>query len=83
MALALVEWVGHSIEDARQEIKQPVIALSGGPIYSDIQKLAVTEYLDEFGKGSARSQPTDFSGALMLCSDYLKASRPGTRVKFV
>ncbi|HKJ52781.1 MAG TPA: hypothetical protein VKB27_14840 [Gammaproteobacteria bacterium] len=53
------------------------------PTTANNQKLAVAQKLDEFGKGKARSNLTDISGALMLCSDYLKATGTGTKVMFV
>jgi hypothetical protein len=53
------------------------------PTMANNQKLAVAQKLDEFGKGNARSNLTDISGALMLCSDYLKATGTGTKVMFV
>ena len=53
------------------------------PTKANSQKLAVAAKLDDFGKGKARSRMTDISGALMLCSDYLKATQSGTQVMFV
>ena len=59
------------------------LTLDYRPTKANSQKLAVAAKLDDFGKGKARSRMTDISGALMLCSDYLKASKAGTRVMFV
>ena len=53
------------------------------PTKANSQKLAVAQTLDEYGRGNARSKLTDISGALMLCSDYLKATQSGTKVMFV
>ena len=53
------------------------------PTKANSQKLAVAAKLDDFGNGKARSRMTDISGALMLCSDYLKATQSGTQVMFV
>ena len=53
------------------------------PTKANSQKLAVAARLDDFGKGRARSRMTDISGALMLCSDYLKSTQSGTQVMFV
>jgi len=53
------------------------------PTKANDQKMAVARKLDDFGKGKARSNLTDISGALMLCSDYLKATNSGTKVMFV
>ncbi|MFV2033057.1 MAG: hypothetical protein ACC663_11220 [Gammaproteobacteria bacterium] len=53
------------------------------PTKANAQKLAISKTLDKFGKGKAWSRLTDISGALMLCSDYLKATKSGTQVMFV
>ncbi len=53
------------------------------PTTANSQKLAISETLDDFGRGNARSKLTDISGALMLCSDYLKSTQSGTQVMFV
>ena len=59
------------------------LTLDYRPTTANSQKLAVAKKLDEFGRGKARSSLTDISGALMLCSDYLKATGTGTKVMFV
>lgn len=59
------------------------LTLDYRPTKANSQKLAVAQKLEAFGKGKARSNLTDISGALMLCSDYLKATRSGTKVMFV
>ena len=59
------------------------LTLDYRPTKANSQKLAVAQKLDEFGKGKARSNLTDISGAMMLCSDYLKATGSGTKVMFV
>lgn len=53
------------------------------PTKANSQKLAVAKVLDDYGKGNAKSRLTDISGALMLCSDYLKSTQSGTQVMFV
>ena len=53
------------------------------PTTANSQKLAIAKRLDDFGRGNARSRLTDISGALMLCSDYLKSTQSGTQVMFV
>lgn len=59
------------------------LTLDYRPTRANSQKLAVAQKLDEFGRGKARSNLTDISGALMLCSDYLKATGSGKQVMFV
>jgi len=59
------------------------LTLDYRPTKANSQKMAIAKTLDDFGRGSARSRLTDISGALMLCSDYLKATQSGTQVMFV
>lgn len=59
------------------------LTLDYRPTKANSQKLAIAKTLDDFGRGNARSRLTDISGALMLCSDYLKATQSGTQVMFV
>lgn len=59
------------------------LSLDYRPTKANGQKLAIAKTLEEFGKGDARSNLTDISGALMLCSDYLKSTQSGTQVMFV
>lgn len=59
------------------------LTLDYRPTKANNQKLAIARTLDKFGRGNAKSRLTDISGALMLCSDYLKATKSGTQVMFV
>ena len=59
------------------------LTLDYRPTQANNQKLTIAKTLDKFGKGKARSKLTDISGAMMLCSDYLKATQSGTQVMFV
>ncbi len=59
------------------------LTLDYRPTKANTQKLAIAKTLDKFGRGNAKSRLTDISGALMLCSDYLKATKSGTQVMFV
>ena len=59
------------------------LTLDYRPTTANEQKLKVAKKLDEFSKGRDRSKMTDISGAMMLCSDYLKATGSGTKVMFV
>jgi len=59
------------------------LTLDYRPTKANTQKLAIAKTLDTFGRGNAKSSLTDISGALMLCSDYLKATKSGTQVMFV
>ncbi|NNE64896.1 MAG: hypothetical protein HKN34_12490 [Gammaproteobacteria bacterium] len=59
------------------------LTLDYRPSKANSQKLALANTLDEFAEGKARSNQTDISGALMLCSDYLKSTKAGTQIMFV
>ena len=47
------------------------------------QKMAFSKTLDQFAADDLKSDYTDISGAMMLCADYLKASKAGYRLMFV
>lgn len=53
------------------------------PLESNAQKMRFAAALDELATSDIRSQFTDISGAMMLCGDYLKNSRAGTKLMFV
>lgn len=53
------------------------------PLESNAQKLRFAAAIDELAAIDKRSKFTDISGAMMLCSDYLKSSRAGTKLVFV
>ena len=59
------------------------LTLDYRPTQANNQKLILSKKLDKFGKGKAKSRMTDISGAMMLCSDYLKATGSGTQVIFI
>ncbi len=59
------------------------LTLDYRPTKANNQKLILSKKLDKFGKGKAKSRMTDISGAMMLCSDYLKATGSGTQVIFI
>lgn len=59
------------------------LTLDYKPTQANSQKLAISKTLDKFGSGKAKSRLTDISGAMMLCSDYLKKTQSGTQIMFV
>jgi hypothetical protein len=59
------------------------LTLDYRPSKANGQKLALAKTLDNFASSKARSNQTDISGALMLCSDYLKSTKSGTQIMFV
>ena len=59
------------------------LTLDYRPTKANQQKFTLSKKLDKFASGNARSRHTDISGAMMLCSDYLKEARSGTQVMIV
>ena len=59
------------------------LTLDYRPTTANNQKFALSKKLDKFASGNAKSRLTDISGAMMLCSDYLKEAQSGTQVMFV
>lgn len=53
------------------------------PSHADRERLAFANDLDRFAQDNSRSEFTDISGAMMLCSDYLKSSGSGHKVMLV
>ena len=53
------------------------------PTEANRQKLAFAKKLDQFAKGKDKSKLTDISGAMMLCSDYLKDTKSGTQMMLI
>lgn len=59
------------------------LTLDYRPTTANNQKFALSKKLDKFASGNAKSSRTDISGAMMLCSDYLKEAQSGTQVMIV
>lgn len=59
------------------------LTLDYRPTTANNQKFALSKKLDKFASGKAKSNLTDISGAMMLCSDYLKEAQSGTQIMFV
>jgi len=53
------------------------------PSRADQERLAFAQDLDKFAATPDQSEYTDISGAMMLCSDYLKSSGAGHKVMLV
>ncbi|HEY3487108.1 MAG TPA: VWA domain-containing protein, partial [Gammaproteobacteria bacterium] len=66
-----------------EEDLQAKVTLDYIPSKANSQKLEFANKLDEFAKGELRSQYTDISGAMMLCSDYLKNTGSGNKAIIV
>lgn len=59
------------------------LTLDYRPSQANTQRIAFAKKLDQFAKEKARSKYTDISGAMMLCSGYLKSTQAGTQVMFI
>jgi hypothetical protein len=55
------------------------VTLDYVPSKANAQTMTFASALDEFAKTSIRSSHTDISGAMMLCSDYIKNTGSGIR----
>ena len=67
-----------SEENLKQKVK-----LDYRPSFANQQKLDFANALDKFASGMERSSYTDISGAMMLCSDYLKSTDARTQLMFI
>jgi hypothetical protein len=59
------------------------LTLDYRPTTANNQKFTLSKTLDKFAAGKTRSNLTDISGAMMLCSDYLKEAQSGTQIMIV
>ncbi len=53
------------------------------PSQANVQRIEFAQTLDEFAAEKASAKYTDISGAMMLCSGYLKSTQAGTQVMFI
>jgi hypothetical protein len=72
--LITIDSNSYNEEDLRGKITLDYV-----PSKSISQKTAFAGTLDQFAKNDLRSSHTDISGAMMLCSDYLKNTGSGIR----
>jgi len=68
----------YNEENLRNKFKLDYI-----PSRANEQRLAFARSLDQFAEDPARAEYTDISGAMMLCSDYLKATGSGNRAMLI
>jgi hypothetical protein len=66
-----------------EENLQRKLVLDYKPSETNAQKMTFATTLDEFASDPTESQNTDISGAMMLCSDYLKETKAGTQVMII
>ncbi len=59
------------------------LTLDYRPSQANTQRMEFANKLDAFAKEKVRSKYTDISGAMMLCSGYLKSTHAGTQAIFV
>ena len=59
------------------------LTLDYRPSQANKQRLEFANILDDFAEKKTSSKYTDISGAMMLCSGYLKGTEAGTQVMFI
>ena len=59
------------------------LTLDYRPSQANTQRIEFAKKLDEFAKAKESSKYTDISGAMMLCSGYLKGTHAGTQLMFI
>lgn len=66
-----------------EENMKAKLTLDYRPSQANKQRIAFAGVLDKFAKNKVSAQFTDISGAMMLCSGYLKSTLAGTQVMFI
>jgi len=59
------------------------LTLDYRPSQANVQRIEFAKLLDDFASEKASAKYTDISGAMMLCSGYLKSTQAGTQVMFI
>lgn len=59
------------------------LTLDYRPSQANTQRIEFAQKLDKFAKAKESSKYTDISGAMMLCSGYLKGTKAGTQLMFI
>ncbi len=59
------------------------LTLDYRPSQANSQRLGFAKVLDKFAANKTRSKYTDISGAMMLCSGYLKNTKAGIQIMFI
>ncbi|MES0327481.1 MAG: hypothetical protein ABUK13_04735 [Gammaproteobacteria bacterium] len=59
------------------------LTLDYRPSQANKQRIEFANVLDKFGKDKSSAKYTDISGAMMLCSGYLKSTQAGTQIMFI
>jgi hypothetical protein len=59
------------------------LTLDYRPSQANMQRIEFAKLLDDFASEKASAKYTDISGAMMLCSGYLKSTQAGTQVMFI
>ena len=70
-------------ESYEKENVTTLTTLDARPSKANAQKLAISQALDAFAAGGAKSRYTDIPGAMMLGAEYLQESESQTRVMLV
>ncbi|MDH5388700.1 MAG: hypothetical protein OEY06_09640 [Gammaproteobacteria bacterium] len=59
------------------------LTLDYRPSQANKQRMEFAGLMDDFAKEETRAKFTDISGAMMLCSGYLKSTQAGTQIMFI
>jgi len=59
------------------------LSLDYRPSKANQQRMEFADKLDKFAKKKTTAKYTDISGAMMLCSGYLKSTMAGTQIMFI
>ena len=59
------------------------LTLDYRPSQANVQRVEFAKSLDEFANEKVSAKYTDISGAMMLCSGYLKSTQAGNQVMFI
>ena len=59
------------------------LTLDYRPSQANVQRVEFAKSLDEFAVEKGSAKYTDISGAMMLCSGYLKSTQAGNQVMFI
>lgn len=79
-SLFLITIDSNSYNDKNMKGK---LSLDYRPSKANQQRIEFAGVLDDFSNKKDRSKYTDISGAMMLCSGYLKSTQAGTQIMFI
>lgn len=78
LSLIVIDSSSYNEKNIKAQMK-----LDYKPSEANAQKLEFAKVMSEFAQEKAGAKYTDISGAMMLCSGYLKSTKAGTQVMFI